>query len=89
MWRRLERAPSRKKRQIGNAAGQAIRAPEFAFACLRTIEARPFRGAPMTLDPSAELASCQINRRERLVSVLATSLGVLIVAAIAVLMGIA
>jgi len=77
---------------------RAIRAPEFAFACSRTIETMPFRGEPMSLDlfPSspAESASYQeirrrIDRRERLVAVLATSLGVLVVVAIAILMGMA
>jgi hypothetical protein len=77
---------------------RAIRAPEFAFACARTIETMPFKGVPMSLDlfpsPPAESAAYQesprqIDRHERLVAVLATSLGVLIVAAIAVLMGMA
>ena len=80
------------------STARAIRAPEFASAYSRTIETMPFKGAPMSLDlfPSspADSASFQeiqreIDRRERLVAVLATSLGVLTVVAIAVLMGMA
>jgi hypothetical protein len=72
---------------------RAIRAPEFAFASSRTIETMPFRGAPMSLDshPSsaAESEIPQMGHRERLIAVLATSLGVLTVVGIAVLMGMA
>ena len=77
---------------------RAIRAPEFAFACSRTIETMPIQGAPMSLDfhstSPAQPAGYQeigqhTNRRERLITMLATSLAVMIVAAIAVLMGMA
>jgi hypothetical protein len=72
---------------------RAIRAPEFASACSCTIETMP-SGAPMTLNTlpdSAEepLGFQEVDRREQLITILATSLGVMIVAAIAVLMGMA
>jgi len=68
------------------------------LACSRTIEAMPFKGAPMSLDfhsgSSEESAGFQevrrqVGRQEQLITILATSLGVMIVAAIAVLMGMA
>ncbi len=75
-------------------SARAIRAPEFAFASSRTIETMPFKGAPMSLDsyPSSSAESeirQQTDHRERLIAVLATSLGVLTVVGIAVLMGMA
>lgn len=71
---------------------RAIRAPELAQACSHSNE-----GAPMSRDfrsvASAESSDQQgvdtQSERERLITALATSLAVLIVAAIAVLMGMA
>jgi hypothetical protein len=68
----------------------AIRAPEYAYVCSRTINTMPFTGAPMSFDSSANYQEVQqAERREKLVAVLAASLGVLIVAAIAIVMGMA
>ena len=69
---------------------RAIRAPEYLYACSRTINAMPFTGAPMSVDASANYQEYrEQERRDRLMAVLATSLGVLIVAAIAIVMGMA
>ena len=78
---------------------RAIRAPEFALACSRTIEAMPFqRGAPLALNfrsilPADPVARQEINNSgalsEQLVTIGAASLALLVVAAIAVLMGLA
>jgi len=77
---------------------RAIRAPKFAFACSRTIDAMPFWGSGMSFYSFQSLPAepvsyqeirRQIDRREKLIAVLAPSLGVLIVAAIAILMGMA
>lgn len=62
-----------------------------------TIEAMLFKGAPMSTDllsSASETADneelgANVTRREQLVTVAATSLAVLVVAAIAVLMGMA
>jgi hypothetical protein len=81
----------------------AIRAPEYASAFSRTIEAMLFRRIrPMSKPMSPEVRSAtpaeptgyeslrlRTNWSERIVTVVATSLGVLIVAMIAVLMGMA
>ena len=78
-------------------AVRAIRAPEFALSCSCTIETMP-SGAPMTINvqPGSPEESIgfqevarQVSRQEQLITILATSLGVMIVAAIAVLMGMA
>jgi len=69
---------------------RAIRAPEYLYVCSRTIITMPLKGAPMSFDyPAAYREVQQAERRERLIAVLATSLGVLIVAAIAIVMGMA
>jgi hypothetical protein len=79
---------------------RAIRAPEFAFACSRTIETMPFskKGTPMSSEfhsasqaetANDEHADQHIDRHEQLITILAASLALTIVAAIAVLMGMA
>jgi len=71
-------------------SARAIRAPEYLYACSRTINAMPLTGAPMSFDSSTGYQEIrEQERRERLTAVLATSLGVLIVAAIAIVMGMA
>jgi hypothetical protein len=76
----------------------AIRAPEFAFACSRTIQAMLFReeDPPMPSD-SPRVSRVETVRyddvgphpvwSERIATIVAASLAVLIVAIIAVLMG--
>ena len=79
---------------------RAIRAPEFALACSRTIEAMPLQigGAPLALNfrsllPANPVAQQEINNTgalsEQLVTIGAASLALLVVAAIAVLIGMA
>ena len=79
---------------------RAIRAPEFALACSRTIEAMPLqeRGAPLALNfrsilPADPVAQTEIKDTgalsEQAVTIAAASLAMLVVAAIAVLMGMA
>ncbi|HET7911777.1 MAG TPA: hypothetical protein VFL49_07085 [Pseudolabrys sp.] len=75
---------------------RAIRAPEFAFACSRTIEAMPFKkGAPMALNFRSILPSGLTSQfgaahaDDWTITAAAASLGLLVVAAIAVLMGMA
>jgi len=68
---------------------RAIRSPEYLYVCARTINTMPHTGAPMSSDSSAYQEIQRAERRERLTAVLATSLGVLIVAAIAIVMGMA
>jgi hypothetical protein len=78
---------------------RAIRAPEFALACSRTIEAMPLqKGAPVAFDFRSILSADPAVRQEindtgavsdQLVTVGAASLALLVVAAIAILMGMA
>lgn len=95
-WRPRDRHGQNPDCQIGVILPvRAIRAPEFASACSCTIETMP-SGTPMTLNTQPgsseesigfEEVSRQVERQEKLITILAISLGVMIVAAIAVLMG--
>ena len=97
----LRKQPSLSSIAAGvTLSARAIRAPEFALACSRTIEAMPLqeRGAPLALNfrsilPADPVAQTEIKDTgalsEQLVTIGAASLAVLVVAAIAVLMGMA
>ena len=78
---------------------RAIRAPEFALACSRTIEAMPLqKGAPLAFDfrsilstdPGVRLVFNDTGAlSDQLVMIGAASLALIVVAAIAILMGMA
>jgi len=81
------------------SSARAIRAPEFVLACSRTIGTMPLqKGAPLAFDfrsflPADPVVHQEINDAgalsDQLVTIGAASLALVIVAAIAILMGMA
>lgn len=93
MWPRLSRAEGRTPKDA-NLVGQGDSGARVRAACLRVIEMNLFTGACMPLGfhpASVERgdAGAYTDRQEQIVTVLAASTAILVVAAIAVLMGMA